>query len=335
MYKYLREDIKKMEAYKVKESNYKVKLDANEGIQWLKGYNRYPVDRSDKLRNKLASDLNKSPDEILIGNGSSELIELVMKAYLEAGEKVVSISPTFSMYKIFTIIHKGVYKDYPLTNMKDLNLEGFLGFVKEEKPKIVILSNPNNPTGTMIPYEDIVEIVKSIDGMVILDEAYIDFADTPPKDDTNDYKNLIILRTFSKAMSLAGIRVGYMIAQEEIIEYINRVRSPYNVNSLTQDMALVALESKEIFKNNIEEIKTERERIRLELVKKGFSPLPSQGNFLFFQASKDFGSKLEEKGILIRGYENNLEGFFRLTIGEKEENQQVLKAIEEVQNERS
>src|SRR5690554_1508827 len=121
MYKYLRDDIKKMEAYKVKELNYQVKLDANEGMPWIGGYNRYPNDKSDGLRNKLADNLNKSPDEILIGNGSSELIELVMKAYLDAGEVVMSISPTFSMYEIFTIIHKGKYVEYPLSNMETLN----------------------------------------------------------------------------------------------------------------------------------------------------------------------------------------------------------------------
>lgn len=335
MYKYLRDDIKKLESYKVNEIEYQIKVDANEGLPWINDYNRYPNDRSDKLRMKLASDLNKSPDEILIGNGSSELIELVMKAYLDAGETVMSISPTFSMYKIFTIIHKGKYEDYPLTNMEYLDTKGFIDSINHIKPKLVIISNPNNPTGTMIPYEDILEITNRLDGMMVLDEAYIDFSSVPLKDDTREVKNLIVLRTFSKAMSLAGIRLGYMIANEEVIEYINRVRSPYNVNSLTQEIALKALESKGLFLENIENIKNERERMKIELEKKGFSPLSSQGNFLFFQARKGFGRKLQEKGILIRGYSKDLEGYFRLTIGSREENNMVLKAIEEVQNERS
>ena len=224
MYKYLREAIKNLSAYEVKEMEYKVKLDANEGVDWMDGLNRYPVDRSDELREKLAKKLDKEPQELLLGNGSSELIELMMKAYLEAGEAVVSISPTFSMYKIFTIIHKGRYEDYPLINMETLDVDGFIEFVGETKAKLVILSNPNNPTGSLIPKEDVMRIVKSVDAMVVLDEAYVEFSDYPAGDDTREFKNLVVLRTFSKAIALAGIRLGYMIAHEEIIGYINRVR---------------------------------------------------------------------------------------------------------------
>lgn len=263
MERYLREEIKELKSYEVVDKDYKVKLDANEGIDWIDGLNRYPLDRSDKLREKLAGKLGKDSDEIVLGNGSSELIELMMKAYLEAGETVVSFSPTFSMYKIFTIIHKGKYLDYPLDNMETLNVEGFIEFIKQNKAKLVIISNPNNPTGSLIPKQDVFKIVKSADAMVILDEAYIEFTDYPEGDDAREFDNLVVLRTFSKAMGLAGIRLGYMIANKETISCINRVRSPYNVNSLTQEMGLKALKNDSMTSENIKIIKRTRENEKI------------------------------------------------------------------------
>lgn len=332
MEKYLRKEIKDLKAYEVIDKDYRVKLDANEGIDWNDGLNRYPIDQCDKLREKLAEKLEKNPDDILLGNGSSELIELVMKAYLEAGESVVSLSPSFSMYKIFTIIHKGKYLDYPLDNMEKLNIDGFIEFIQEKRPKLIILSNPNNPTGTLISKKDILKIIKSVDAMVILDEAYIEFADYPKGDDTREFENLIVLRTFSKALALAGIRLGYMIANKEIIGYINRVRSPYNVNILTQNMGLKALENNIIINENIETIKKERERMVAFLEKNKIKPLPSQGNFLFFKAPKNIFDCLWNKDILIRSFGGELEGYYRMTIGTPEENDLVIKTIEEELN---
>lgn len=333
MEKYLREEIKKLKAYEVIDRDYLLKLDANEGVEWMEGLNRYPNDKSKLLREKLAQKLDKDPDEFVLGNGSSELIELVMKAYLEAGEKVVSFSPCFSMYEIFTIIHKGEYSEYPLENMERLNVDGFIDFIKEEKAKIVILTNPNNPTGCIIPKEDIMKIVKKVDAMVILDEAYIEFSDCPREDDTREFENLIVLRTFSKAMGLAGIRLGYMIAHKNTIGYINRVRSPYNVNILTQEMGLVALEDDSVTKRNIEIIKKERKRMKEFLEGNGINPLDSGANFLFFPASEKLFKALDKQKILIRKFGEKLEGYYRLTIGRPEENDMVMRVIEEVENE--
>lgn len=335
MYKYLREVVKHFEAYEVKEMDYDIKLDANEGINRADGLNRYPVDRSDELRAKLAQTLGREPEELLIGNGSSELIELAMKAYLEAGETVVSIAPTFSMYKVFTLIHKGVYAEYPLAGMEKLDREGFIEFVKTSGAKLVILCNPNNPTGSLIPREDLLAIVARVDAMVVLDEAYVEFSDDSLADATRQFKNLVVLRSFSKARALAGIRLGYMIGDQEIIGYINRVRSPYNVNRLTQAVGLQALEEAAATKADIAMIKAERTRMKGELEKLGFSPLESHANFLFFPGRPGLGDKLASRGILIRGFGGPLAGYYRLTMGTPEENDAVLKAIREVQNERN
>ncbi|WP_414839160.1 histidinol-phosphate transaminase [Carnobacterium sp. TMP28] len=332
MEKYVREEIKKLTAYEVINKDFTIKLDANEGVEWIKGLNRYPLDKSDTLRRELAKQLGKDKDEIVLGNGSSELIELAMKAYLEAGETVVSFSPTFSMYQIFTIIHKGNYEEYPLDDKKKLNIEGFIDFIQEKKAKLVIISNPNNPTGLFIPREEIKKILTSVDAMVILDEAYIEFTNEPKMDFTKEFKNMLVLRTFSKAMGLAGIRLGYMIADKESIGYINRVRSPYNVNALTQEMGLKALNDQESTNKNSEMIKKEREKMKIFLQEQDLKAFPSEANFLFFQAPKAVFDALENKGVLIRSFSGKLEGYYRLTIGTPQENDSVRKIIEEVQH---
>ncbi len=334
MYKYLREDIKQLKAYEVNEQEYDIKLDANEGPEWLEGMNRYPDDTCSALRLKLAEKLDKQPDEILFGNGSSELIDLVMRAYLEYGEKVVTLAPAFSMYKLYTIINKGVYKEYPLDDMQRLDVENFIKFLDEEKPKIVILCNPNNPTGSVIPREDVRKIVEACDGMVILDEAYVEFSDLGLEDDTRTYQNLIVLRTFSKAYGLAAIRLGYMIADAEVIAYVHRVRAPYNINTLSQRMALKALESEELFEENLEATIKERKRVEKALKELGFKTFPSQTNFIFFSAYDELAKDLADRKILIRSYSGNLQGYFRLSIGTKEENDRVLEGVKEVLNEK-
>lgn len=335
MYKYLRKDIKNFKSYEVNDVEHSYKLDANEGIPWLDDLNLYPNDGCEDLREKLSELLDKTPQELLIGNGSSELIDYIMKAYLEYNEIVVSISPSFAMYKIYTIINKGKYEDYPLENMEYLNVEGFIRFIQDKGAKLVFLSNPNNPTGSIISKEDLRKIVSSVDGMVVLDEAYIEFSDYPLEDWTREFKNLIVLRTFSKAMALAAIRLGYMIAHKEVIGYINRVRSPYNVNSLTQKVALESLESLDKIYDNIGIIKSERMRIKEELDRLGFKTFPSWTNFIFFYGGKGLEGELLKKGILIRGFGGELEGYYRVSIGRPKENNGFLQAIEEVQNENS
>lgn len=335
MKKYLREEIKNFKSYEVNLQDYDIKLDANEGIDWLSGSNRYPDDNCTILREKLADKLSKNPKELLFGNGSSELIELVMKAYLEYGEKVVSFSPTFSLYESYTIINKGLYEAYPLDENMELDISGFIDFIKNQKPKVVIISNPNNPTGAIISREDIVKIVEACDCMVILDEAYIEFSNGEIVDYTRLYKNLLVLRTFSKAYGLAGIRLGYMIGDAETIEYINRVRSPYNINSFTQTIGIKALENEDIIADNIETIKKERGKVMEKLEELGFRTFPSETNFIFFKGDRNLSEELLKRKILIRSFPGESETFYRLTIGKPEENCLAVKAIREVQDEKS
>ena len=166
--------------------------------------------------------------------------------------------------------------------------------------------------------------------MVILDEAYIEFSDMEIQDDTREYKNLIVLRTFSKAYALAGIRLGYMIGHSEIIDYINRVRSPYNINSYSQSLGIKALENEDLILKSIEITKLERARVQAELENLGLKVYPSSANFIFFKGCKNLYLDLVNKKVLIRNFAGDLEGYYRITIGRWPENNLALEAIKEV-----
>lgn len=324
MYKYLRDEIKELKNYDVNQLHCRIKMDANEGIDWLEGLNRYPDDYCTTLREMLSEKLGVEKDELVFGNGSSELIEQVMRAYLDYGEKVLSFSPTFAMYKIYTIINKGKYVDYPLKDFQNLDVDGFIEFIKEEKPKIVLLCNPNNPTGSLIKEEDINRIIEACDCMVILDEAYVEFAYENPPINIDKYKNLIILRTFSKAYSVAGIRLGYMIADKEIIGYINRVRSPYNVSTLSYKYGIKALENEKLAMKNTQLIVSERDRMETEMSNMGLKPVPSSANFIFFTGPEGLADSMLKDGVLIRAFGPEI---YRITVSTPEENNEAIRAM--------
>ncbi|MCD6436194.1 MAG: aminotransferase class I/II-fold pyridoxal phosphate-dependent enzyme, partial [Clostridiales bacterium] len=176
MKKYVRKSILNLKAYEVNNIEYSIKLDANEGIDSNDGLNRYPDNQAMKLVEVLSDVAKKKESELIVGNGSSELIELVLKTFLEPEEYVVSIDPTFSMYKIFTTIYNGKYEGYKLNGNRYFDIEGFIEVINKTKAKIVILCNPNNPTGTFIQKELIEKVLVQSDAIVIVDEAYIEFS---------------------------------------------------------------------------------------------------------------------------------------------------------------
>lgn len=328
MRRFLREDIRELPPYVVEQGGSRIKLDANEGLPREDGLHLYPDDSAVELRTKLGRLLGKGPTELLLGNGSSELVELVFKAFLGAGETVVSFSPTFCMYGQFALIHKGVYREYPLREMRHLDVEGFLRFVEQTCAKVVIICNPNNPTGTVISQNNLERIIASTDAVVVLDEAYGEFFREQSNLDPHNYPNLIVLRTFSKAWSLAGIRLGYMLASAQTIGYVNRVRPPYNLNTLTQRVGLEAL-NRGLDKNYLNLIRVERDRLAAGLKELGIKPFPSQTNFLFFPADKAVFDHLRQKSIAIRSFTGDLQGYYRVTIGTPRENEQFLQAVKE------
>jgi|LGOV01.1.fsa_nt_gb histidinol-phosphate aminotransferase len=337
MKKYVRKIIKELEPYKVVEEEYRIKLDANEGIEWLDGLNRYPNDSADEVKNKISEWINKSINEIIMGNGSSELIEMVLKTFLEPNEAVVGFSPSFSMYEIFTKIYNGKYVAFELDNTFKLCIDGFIEFINRIKPKIVLISNPNNPTGIGIALTNIIQIVEQSDAIIVVDEAYIEFGGESSIEYINKYNNLIILRTFSKAMGLAGIRLGYMVANEELISYVKRIKSPYNVNKMTQEIGINALLNLEVIEKNIELIKNERSWLFQQLEELKLNPIISESNFILFKSNicDDLYEFLKKEGILIRKFSDRLEGYCRITVGTKEENREIINKIRSVYYENS
>ena len=343
----LKESVRSLTPYKPK--NYKVlaKLDANENnhvalklndkiIEELKNLkiNEYPDSDSTVVRGMLAEDLGVSIDQIILGCGSDQIITLIINAFIDKGDKILIHTPTFDMYRITNQVAGGVTLEVPLGENFEFNCAEFIRVMKEEKPKIIFLTNPNNPTGGVIPKDEILQVIENSTGIVAIDEAYMEFYKDSAIDLVERYNNVVVLRTLSKAFGLAGARVGYSIASTELTEAINRVKPPYNVSSIDQLAAKVCLENKEWSKEIIEEIIDERERVKDKLNKLcNIKVYNSEANFILFNIknAKDIYEHLINKGVLIRyfGEQGPLAGCLRVSIGTKEQNDLFLKLLED------
>jgi histidinol-phosphate aminotransferase len=327
MEKYVRKVVKNFKPYKVNKLDYRVKLDANEGIKWNEDLNRYPDDSAEYLISKLSIWLNKTPEQLIVGNGSSELIEMVMKTFLDPGEVLVSFEPTFSLYSMFTTLYNGIYEGYQMDESFKLNVGQFIDFANEKKAKIVLVSNPNNPTGRSIPIKDVIEIVENVDAIIVLDEAYVEFGGDSAIDYVEKYNNLVVLRTFSKAIALAGIRLGYLVASEELTSYVKRVRSPYNLNALSQEIGLTVFDKLDMIADNVQIIKDERAKLEKALDELGLNPVPSDANFILFKCEQDLWDSLVAEGVLIRQFGGDLSGYYRITVGTEAENKMAIESL--------
>lgn len=327
-----KERIVKLEAYHPQVAPCDLVLDANESYV-NSPYNRYPDPTATDLRQWFSKKHKLSADQIIVGNGSSEMIDLIMKCTLDPNDKVMTFGPTFSIYELNARILGAETLTYPLSDEFRLDVKGFIKEMETSKPQLVILCNPNNPTGTLLATDEIERILKSAKGAVVVDEAYIDFGGDSMLKFIDKYPQLIVLRTLSKAYGLAGARVGYLVSTPENVAVINKVRPPYNLSSIAQQLALSTLEGFVEMERVIEEIIEERTWLMAQLGK-WTQPYPSGGNFIFFKTDKDtLYEALVEKGIRIRRYSGSLNGYYRLTIGRSEENRRVVSAMEEIFNE--
>jgi histidinol-phosphate aminotransferase len=336
-----KKSIRSLVNYQTKESPYLVKLDANEGknILFPKGFdlseielNLYPDDQANLLRQRLSDYLNVPKEMIVEGNGSSELIELLIKTYVEPDETVLSVIPTFSMYQIYTEIHNARFVGIPSRNDFSIDIDEVIQAVKTYQPKLVFLCSPNNPTGYQMDRNEIIRLVSSTNSLVAVDEAYIEFADSKQSviDDVQKYPNLVILRTFSKAFGLAGIRLGYLVGPEAIVQSIGKVKSPYHLNALSQAVGSQALLKIDEMRRWVDSIVFEREQLLMALKTMKIKTYPPFGNFIFIQYRGSLSTQLESKGILIRAYQGDLSGFYRITVGTPNENAQLIQALKEI-----
>ncbi|MEA4847454.1 MAG: histidinol-phosphate transaminase [Clostridiaceae bacterium] len=341
-----------LESYKAENRIQGIALDKNELPWGLDGkveevlvksiksmeFNRYPDSSCTELKEAISKYAAVDPRSICIGNGSDELINVVLQTFIDPGDAIAVYNPTFSMYKIYGTLCGARVWEYDLDISFDLDLNGFTGCLQKEKPKLVFLCNPNNPTGKGIELPEIEEILKKSGGIVIVDEAYFEFSGVTASGLLSKYDNLIILRTFSKAFGLAGLRIGYMLACPEVISYVDRVRSPFNVNAFAQAAAAEVLKNLDKVAERIEIIKSERERLTSLLSGlKGLQCFESRSNFILIRSpySKEIGKKLREEGIFIRGFSNPaLENCLRVTIGGRQSNDKFYEAVKEVLYER-
>lgn len=304
----------------------------------LSGINRYPDAQGFYLKKGLAKFLKLLPENFVLGNGSDELIDVIIKTFLETDENIVTSEGTFLEYKIIAQVNDRKVKQAPLSFFK-YDLKAILKLV-DKKTKLIFIANPNNPTGTYLTKAEVTRFLNALPESVIVvfDEAYDTFIDVDDYPDSLSYlknkKKVIILRTFSKAYGLAGLRLGYAIAAPELTTYLERIRQPFNVNLLAQVAGLAALEDKE-FLIKIRRLTLEgKSFIYQELSKMGLEYVPSVANFILVNVGEN-GQKLFKAmlkhGVIIRDMcQYGLENFIRVTIGTYKENQRFVRVLRKV-----
>ncbi len=342
--KIVRENVKNLTPYSSARKEFsgaaQIFLDANEnsfGSPLAQNYNRYPDPLQSEIKKKVAELHNLKPGEIFVGNGSDEAIDLLFRIFCRPQiDNVLICPPTYGMYEVSAEINDVKVKRANLTKDFEFAFDAIQNEF-DENTKLLFICSPNNPTGNSFNREEILRVVEIFGGIVIIDEAYIHFSrEQSFVSEINNFPNLVVLQTFSKAWGLAGLRVGLALANEEIITLFNKVKPPYNVSEIAQQAILRALENKSQAEKTIAEIIEERERLikrlqKLSCVKKVY---PSDANFVLVKttaAEKIYKFLLAEK-IVVRN-RNNVElcaGCLRITIGTSEENDNLLEAISKI-----
>ena len=264
----------------------------------------YPRDEFMELKESISAYHNIPVDEIVIGAGSDQLIDLVSRMSLGEGDEALSIAPTFVIYERCVKLQGAIYKSIPLKDDFSLNLESLLSSITS-KTKIIFLCSPNNPTANQFKREDILRLAEEFDGVVAVDEAYADFASSTLVNRAGDLENLIVFRTFSKVFGLAGLRLGYAVTNKMLAETINeRFQMPYSVSLVALKIATKMLENLDYVRGVIEEIKAERTRMIRALNQiSGVRAFPSETNFVLFQVNRDSSSvyrDLLSRGVIVR-----------------------------------
>ncbi|NQU84663.1 MAG: histidinol-phosphate transaminase [Mariniphaga sp.] len=338
--KLLRKNIKNLKPYSSARDEFTgealVYLDANEN-PFNSPYNRYPDPLQRKVKEKIANLKQTSVESIFLGNGSDEPIDLLIRAFCEPGEdNLIITDPTYGMFEVAANINNIEVRKVSLDEKYQLNADEFLKKANKNS-KLAFLCSPNNPTGNSINKDSIVKIINEFEGLVILDEAYIDFV--PEKSflpNLKKYSNLVILQTFSKAWGMAGIRLGMAFASQEIIQVLNKIKYPYNLNVLVQQKALDLLNDNNQKDKWVKEILKEKKQLSKQLIELPFTikVFPSDANFLLVEMHNARGiyDYLIENKIIVRDRSkvHLCENSLRITVGNKEENDILINALNEL-----
>lgn len=338
----VRESVQKLQPYSsardeyVSDGSEMLFLDANEN-PFDNGVNRYPDPYQRSLKLLLAEQKGVSESQILLGNGSDEVLDLIYRAFCEPNQdNIISLPPTYGMYKVLSGINAVENREVLLTDDFEPNVEEILGVV-DAKSKLLFICSPNNPTGNSFKKERIEQLLASFSGLVVIDEAYIDFSkDESWLSQLNNYPNLIVTQTLSKAYGLAGIRLGICYASEEIIKVLNKIKPPYNVNQLTQQRALERVLNQDSVNKEILQILQERDLLttalnNLEFVEKIYF---SDANFVLAKvdnANKRY-QQLLKKQVVVRNRSTQplCENTLRFTVGTPDENKKLIATLKEL-----
>lgn len=339
--KLVRENIKKMTPYSSARHEFAgeaaIFLDANEnsfGSPLQQNYNRYPDPLQQKLKEKISNIKGVPIQNIFLGNGSDEAIDLLFRIFCEPGkDNVIILPPTYGMYEVCAELNDVQVKKVPLLPNFQLNLEAIEQSI-DSNTKIIFVCSPNNPTGNSINRNDIEILLNNYNGLVIIDEAYINYARQKTFiPELTEYPNLVILQTLSKAWGLAGLRLGMAFAGQRVIDYLNKVKYPYNINTATQQLAIEALNNISSVKNWTRTTVEQREWLISQLSNLGFvnKIYPSDANFILvkMQNAKSFYDYLTGKGIIVRDRSKVIlcDECLRITIGTPDENKQLIDAL--------
>ena len=344
----LNSKLKRIEPYDPIEGDYKIRLDANESFYNINdtfgdkiaeeikkiSLNRYPDPVASKAV-KAFSEYYDVPEEyVTAGNGSDELISIIAGCFLEKGDKILTLSPDFSMYAFYGSLYELNVETMPKEPNLQINIPKVISYCNNNKIKAVIFSNPCNPTSLGVTRQEIIRLIKNVLCLVIIDEAYMDFWDQSILDEIGNYDNLIILKTCSKAMGLAGIRMGFAVAGETITTALRSVKSPYNTDSISQAVCSAVLSEKDTLKRFCGEIVENNKYLYEKILElsKEYTKLEkvyeSVTNFVFIKTAiaKEIYEKLLERSIAVR----YMGSYIRITAGSESENNEVISALTEI-----
>ncbi len=317
-------------------------LDANEnsfgsvaGDEWHVELNRYPDPFHNRLREELSSYMKLEKEKLFIGVGSDEIIDLLVRIFCEPKiDNAITLEPTYGMYKVACDVND--VQTIPV--MLDESFQPQLDKVYKAitpNTKLIFVCSPNNPTGNVINPESILELVRNFNGIVVVDEAYAEFTDKPSLiNSVQDYLNIVVTRTFSKAWGLAGVRCGYCVTSPHIAKLLYKIKLPYNINKLTSQVVLNALKNSQQKDKFVEAIKQEREFLTDELksIAKIKKVYPSESNYILFECDNPTSvyHLLTEKGIIIRDRSNQVKDCLRVSVGTREQNEKFLNELRNV-----
>ena len=309
-------------------------MDANENPYG--NLNRYPDPHQKELKASVSRFKGIEEEKIFLGNGSDEIIDLCFRIFCNPGiDSALTFTPTYGMYEVSASVNDVKVIKIPLNENFQIDIRKTEPLLSDKNLKLIFICSPNNPTSNSMNWADVEYIISKFNGIVVIDEAYIDFSEKPSFTKLiGKYRNLIVMQTFSKALGLASVRVGMAFSDPEIIQYFNKVKPPYNISSINQKAALERLGKTDGYRLQVQKIKAERERLAGRLKKIGITEMvyPSDANFLLLKVQNaDYVyNTLINKSIIVRNRSNVIGNCLRITVGKQSENNKLINALKSI-----